>query len=110
MDDMLARLTNTEAYYRTGNPRQVVHIIDRAVAYQISAFFHEAANDSFNEKERDVQQEYKYMLRNLRQRAMTIDAQAQWIPEDRREAVVPLLYVFNVLNAGSAFAIRKRHK
>jgi len=111
LDESFANLMSKEEYYKSGHPANLIATLDAAVSDQMTLLYRAMANSQeYENKKIGIQGEWKYVDRNLRNRASAKDAKVMSIPDDRKEAIVPMLYVMNVLIAGNTYTVGKRYQ
>jgi len=112
LEEVRAMLPNKQAYYKTGSAGKLVKLVEGAVVDQVGTWLRNLASEDFyNKTSRGVQQEYKYVERNVREKSSPAKLTKEtWISDDVTTAIVPMLYMMNILIGSNQFQIAAKYK
>mmetsp|Transcript_7918 Transcript_7918/g.13802 ORF Transcript_7918/g.13802 Transcript_7918/m.13802 type:complete len:455 (-) Transcript_7918:84-1448(-) len=95
-------------YYDNGTVQELISAIDGAVSNEMAAISREMVNQTgMKEKSKTAKPEYTSIERILSSKGASKIAKQAWVAADRQDAIIPLLYMLNVLNLGDGVMIKK---
>lgn len=105
-----SRLEDKRSYYDTKAVGRLVQLLEAAVVGHVRVMLNEMEAKSFPDKPIAVQREFTAFERALRDKATPRGTKELAVDGDLQFAVVPLLYVFNVLIKGNIHQVAKHLK